>query len=256
MSDHRRHARHAHQPRRTRGALVMAPSPRTCRSATSSRDLRPRAGAPGERPEPGLRRQRRIEKPSDDPLGARARPCASTTSSNRPGRTARRSDEVAQLARRHRQRAELAQRGRPARARAHATGGQRLDLRRRAPVDQGPDRSGSPKEAKKNTLTAPTTGAHIFSGTATDTAPLLRRHRRTPNQGDCLPRGAPDRPRRERPGQRDRRPTCSPACCPPCARCRPTWRPTTPRRWAPATCRRSTPASTTWTAKRGPGRRP
>ena len=59
-------------------------------------------------------------------------------------------------------------------------------------------------EEAKNTLNSAYDGRYIFSGTATDTPPYSAATGDA-YQGDAVARRAPDRPGRERPGQRDRR---------------------------------------------------
>ena len=103
-------------------------------------------------------------------------------------------------------------------------------------------------EQAKTTLNSAFDGRHLFSGTDDGHGALQRRHRRR-LPGRQRGRGAPDRPRRERAGQRDRRrralrPAAHPAHASP-----PTWPPTTSPRWGPPTYRRSTPAPTTLIAK-------
>ena len=80
-----------------------------------------------------------------------------------------RGRRVAQLARRHRQRRWARSATRPARPRAHAAGGQRLDLRAgRQSIKQEIDQL---TEQAKTTLNSAFDGRYLFSGTATDTAP-------------------------------------------------------------------------------------
>ena len=174
MSTDRRHARHAHQPRRTGGAVAMRVT-----SGMSQRHVLADLRRVQERlatAQSQVSSGKRIEKPSDDPLGRRARH-APQRPARVDGRLPHRRRRVAQLARRHRQRRSSSLNDdRPARARADAAGGQRLDLRRRAPGDQAADRPAH-RRGQEHAQQRLRRALHLQRHEDRHAA-LLRRHRR------------------------------------------------------------------------------
>ena len=222
MSTDRRHARHAHQPRRPGGAVAMRVT-----SGMSQRHVLADLRRVQERlatAQSQVSSGKRIEKPSDDPLGRRARHAPQRPARDDERATATRSTSRAAGSTRPTRRSTRSTTDRPARARADPAGGQRLDLRRRAPGDQAADRPAH-RRGQEHAQQRLRRALHLQRHEDRHAA-LLRRHRRR-LPGRRVARRAPDRPGRERAGQRHRRRRPLPACCRRCARSRRTWRPTT-----------------------------
>ena len=144
---------------------------------------------------------KRIEKPSDDPLGAE-RAMRLNDQLESTTRLPDRGRRVAQLARRHRHGlgslSDIVQRVRELTLQAangSTTPAGRQSIKHE--VDQL-------TEQAKTTLNSAFDGRHLFSGSKTDTPPYSTATGDA-YQGDTGAGGAPDRARRQRAGQRDRR---------------------------------------------------
>ena len=249
--DHRRHARHAHQPRRTGGALAMRVTTGMSQRHVLT-DLRRVQERLAQRPEPGLRRQahrealrrsarRRARHAPQRPARVDRAPTAPRSTSRAAGSTppTRRSTRWASIVQRVRELTLQAANG-------STTAG-------RPPVHQAARSTSSPSRPRPRS-TAPTTDATSVQRHGDRHAALLRRHRRR-LPGRRGARRAPDRPGRERAGQRHRRRRALRPAADAAHALRPPGRPTTSPRCGTSDLQALDAGFDNLTAKRGAGRR-